>query len=223
MLRIFWSVLFAVGCSTSVLGQTPDVGRVPRFEVFVGVSATGYNLDKSLNGIDSFPISPYFSNKAGGRGIQASTTRMINKYFGIKGDFSMYFLNEGGPGTFKTCQQGDCTTSAQPYSVNSRAFYFMGGPEVRGRNRTRLTPFAHSLFGVARSHSEFKTVGPGFSHFDQDTRLGFSTALGGGLDVRLTRRFSVRTTMDYMLTRLGESELGRIHNRVRIGFGIVFH
>ena len=223
MLRMFLVALFAVGCSTIVLGQTTDAGRVPKFEVFVGYSGNGYNHDKSLTGIDSFPISPYFSNEAGGTGFQTSTTRSISKYFGMKADFSMYFNKEGGPGTFKICQQDDCTTSTQPFTVNSRTVYFMAGPEIRVRNRTRLTPFAHALFGVAHSHSEFKTASPTFNHFDQHTRIGFSTALGGGLDIRVTRRISLRTTMDYMLPFLGESDLGAIHNRVRIGIGIVFH
>jgi opacity protein-like surface antigen len=99
----------------------------------------------------------------------------------------------------------------------------MVGPEMKARNHTRLTPFARGLFGVARSRSEFKVPGIGFS--DSDTRTGFATALGGGLDGRVSGRLSIRGMVDYTQTVLGNvdpNESDR-QNHFRVSLGILFH
>jgi outer membrane protein with beta-barrel domain len=213
-------------CASSALAQSTSSTPYPKFEIFGGYSANGYfKKDEEPGGITNFPLSKFFSDDAGGpKGFEASITRNFNKYLGIKGDFSMYF--DGGPGqvTVKICSQSSCTTSSQDFSVSKRAFYFMAGPEIKWRNKTRLTPFAHSLFGVARSTAEFSTAGGLLTHSDSDTRTGFAAAFGGGLDIRLSKRFSIRTTADYTAAFLGyndESSSSR-QNHLRFSVGIVF-
>jgi hypothetical protein len=80
------------------------------------------------------------------------------------------------------------------------------------------------LFGVARSAADFATAGPLLTHSDSDTRTGFAAAFGGGLDIRLSKRFSIRTMADYTAAFLGyndESTSSR-QNHVRLTIGIVF-
>lgn len=214
-------------CACSSLAQSTGPDPYPKLEIFGGYSANGYfKKNEAPEGNSGFPLSKFFSDDAGGpKGFEASITRNFNKYLGIKGDFSMYFDN-GGPGqlTVKVCSESSCTTSLQDFNVKKRAFYFMGGPELKWRNKTRLTPFAHTLFGVARSTADFSTAGALITHNDSDTRTGFAAAFGGGLDIRLSKRFSIRTMADYTAAFLGyndESTSSR-QNHLRLSIGIVF-
>lgn len=213
-------------CACSSLAQSTSSVPYPKLEIFGGYSANGYfKSDEAPGGITNFPLSKFFSDDAGGpKGFEASITGNFNKYLGIKGDFSMYFDSGPGQVTVKVCSQGSCTTSSQDFEVKKRAFYFMAGPEIKWRNKTRLTPFAHALFGVARSTADFSTGGALLTHGDSDTRTGFAAAFGGGLDIRLSKRFSIRTMADYTAAFIGyndESSSSR-QNHLRLSIGIVF-
>lgn len=214
-------------CACSVLAQSTSPAPYPKLEIFGGYSANGYvKKDEEPEGNSGFPLSKFFSDDAGGpKGFEASITRNFNKYLGIKGDFSMYFDN-GGPGqvTLKICSESSCMTSQQDFRVSKRVFYLMAGPEIKWRNKTRVTPFAHALFGVTRSTADFSTTGALLTHSDSDTRTGFAAAFGGGLDIRLSKRFSIRTMADYTAAFIGyndESTSSR-QNHVRLSIGIVF-
>ena len=107
--------------------------------------------------------------------------------------------------------------------MDRRAFYFMAGPEIKARNSTRVTPFAHALFGVAHSTAEFSTASAIFTRMDSHTRTGFAYALGGGLDFRVSKRFSVRAMADYTQTFLGDADPNTSRqNHVRFSLGILF-
>jgi opacity protein-like surface antigen len=213
-------------CATSAIAQSTSSPPYPKLEIFGGYSANGYfKRDEETTASSNFPLSKFFSDDAGGpKGFEASITRNVNKYLGIKGDFSMYFDPGTGKVTVKLCSQSSCTTSSQDFSVSKRAFYLMAGPEIKWRNKTRVTPFAHGLFGAARSTARFSTTGALLTHTDSDTRTGFAAAFGGGLDIRLSKRFSIRATADYTAAFLGyndESTSSR-QNHVRVSVGIVF-
>jgi hypothetical protein len=103
----------------------------------------------------------------------------------------------------------------------------MAGPEIKGRNRTGFTPFARALFGGVASHASFSTSGPALTHSDSDTRTGFVIDFGGGLDVRINNRFSIRGTADYtgvFLKDLADSDSGSgsLQNHLRLSLGVVF-
>jgi hypothetical protein len=224
MRRPLFAVLFVVCCCPLTFAQSTDPGQYPKVEAFVGYSANGYFANPSSISAVNQSISSFFSDQAGGnKGFEASVSRNLNKYVGLKGDFSTYFnLSSGRGGTL--CLNSNCSTG-EDFNINSRAFYLMGGPEVKARNRTRLTPFAHSLFGLARSRSEFKTVNSSFNYADSHTRTGFAMALGGGFDIRTAGRFSIRSLIDYVPTILGDAdpqESGR-QKHVRLSLGILFH
>ena len=224
MRRPLFAVLFVVCCCLPTFAQTTDPGQYPKAEAFVGYSANGYFVNESSIAAVNQSISSFFSDRAGGnKGFETSVSRNLNKYVGLKGDFSTYFnLIRGRAGTL--CVNSDCSTG-EDFNIRSRAFYLMGGPEIKARNHTRLTPFAHSLFGLARSRSEFKTINSRFNYADSHTRTGFAMAFGGGLDIRTAGRFSIRSLIDFVPTFLGDAdpkESGR-QKHVRLSLGILFH
>jgi opacity protein-like surface antigen len=219
LLLMFGCALLAVAQSSS---GSSSADSYPKVEYFVGPSASGYFDEEKSLVINNQKFSPFFNDQAGGpSGFEAS----IIRYVGIKGDFSIYFNNRRiKNGTFTSCVGTVCTSSTQDYKVNSRAAYFMGGPEIKGRNHTRFTPYAHALFGLVNSRTEFSTSGT-FNLSDKASETGFTMAFGGGLDIRASKRISIRTMMDYNPTFLKGSEIDsrERQDHVRLSIGILFH
>jgi len=77
------------------------------------------------------------------------------------------------------------------------------GPRFSYRKSKRLVPFAHALLGVTREHEDSTILLPDFSLRVKNTDTGFAMALGGGLDVGLSRRVALRLfQVDYSLTHV---------------------
>jgi hypothetical protein len=79
---------------------------------------------------------------------------------------------------------------------HTRLFQFLFGPELKLRNHTWIAPFAHLLAGGAHSSADFRTVGPALNFSGTASQTGFALALGGGLDVRITKRIGFRLSAD---------------------------
>ena len=103
-------------------------------------------------------------------------------------------------------------------NLHGSMYTFLAGPKLSFRNATRLTPFTQVLVGAARSDSFVYLTGP---------QSAFAMTMGGGLDVRLSHRFSLRPLQaDYLLTRYREnvgSSPNRWQNNARLGVGAVVH
>jgi hypothetical protein len=218
-------IMFLIGHAPPAAAQTPNPDEYPRLEFFAGYAAAGYNPDTAPPIVNQ-RLSPFFSDQAGGpTGFETSVSKNFRRYVGLKGDFAAYFNDSHGRGTFTNCPVGQvCATGAQDFKINSRAFYFMAGPEFKWRNRTRVAPYLHALFGGVHSRSEFSTTGSIVTLRDNDAQSGFAMALGGGLDVRVTRRASIRTMVDYAPTWLkegGANERSK-QEHIRLSLGILF-
>ena len=158
-------------------------------------------------------------------GFEAAYVRNIRRYVGIKGDFSAAYRRDdfsapvlAGVGTSPGTIRGE----------NNRSLYnFLGGVQVKDNaTEARFKPFAHALAGVA--HSRFTTknitctgsacssvITSDFTFSD----TGFSTVLGGGLDIRISDRVDFRAIqVDYNPIRVNN----RWNNNVRFGIGFVF-
>jgi len=171
----------------------------------------------------------FFDRREGLHGVEASYTGYFGKYVGITGDFSFNrqkdtFAIIGGEG-----------------SIDTQIYNFLAGPEIKARNRSRIEPFAHALFGGA--HTRFK-VGSnvsfgGVSFNDSSTvnTTDFAMALGGGLDIRLGGITVRAIQVDYnpiylrdrsinVLTNAGAIEpfvlQGNRQDNVRFSVGVVF-
>ena len=138
---------------------------------------------------------------AGGNfhGWNASVTGNITKRFGIVADFSGHYGSE---------LDGSVVIQEDAYSI-------LFGPRFSFR-RKRLTPFAYAVFGATRFHESAIISGQKLS--DSDT--GFSSALGGGLDVKVNNRVAIRA---FQLDYFRPNFFGESHNRGRLAFGVVLH
>ena len=138
---------------------------------------------------------------AGGNfhGWNASLTGNVTKRLGIMADFSGQYGSE----------------LAGPILVNQNAHSFLIGPRFAFRGK-RLTPFVYAMIGATRFQESATISGQRLSHSD----TGFSSALGGGLDIKVNDHIAVRTfQIDYFRPNF----FGEAHNRGRLAFGVVIH
>jgi hypothetical protein len=103
--------------------------------------------------------------------------------------------------------KGDFSTHhRQEFSLQN----YLGGIQVKNNAKEggRIRPFAHALVGGVVASENFRALGG-----------AFSMALGGGVDVRVNKRVSVRVIqVDYN----PYISSGFYSNNVRVGAGIVF-
>lgn len=144
-------------------------------------------------------------------GFDTQVTGHINKYFGIKGDFSGHFGTQDLAPSI--CITGPCL------SLRSRTqlYNVLAGPELRAPNKSSVTPFAHALAGVAHLRSRL-TSSAGFPP-STGSSTNFALGLGGGLDVRINDHLDFRVIqVDYNPIFDDNSHV----NAVRVSVGLVF-
>jgi opacity protein-like surface antigen len=216
-------IVFATAFSTvSTLAQAPNGQNVAKFELYGGYLDAGeprYNIFQYGSGIQ---LQSDFGTH---HGLEASLIRNFNRYFGLKGDFSAHFHDEQVPVT-ATCPgtTPPCPSATQSGDQNAKLFNFLVGPEFKWRRFSRVTPFGHALFGLAHTTGTFSTSGPVVNLSRTTTETGFAMAFGGGLDVRILPRFSLRTSVDYNPKFVGRDEDGsstRLDD-LRFSAGVLF-
>ena len=212
----FLSAIVLMCSAASALAQGTD--DYPKVEVFAGYSALG---EANSRGISFGPTASITANYAAPRGFETSVIRNFSKHLGIKGDFSAHLYNESGRGPVTSCNP-TCTTVTQDNQFKTRLYNFLGGPEFKARNSTRFTPFAYALAGVAHTSATFTTPGPTLNLLLKKSDNSFAMALGGGFDIRATKRVSFRGTMDYNPVFVHDSTSGT-RDLVRISLGLLFH
>ena len=204
--------------AASALAQGTKTDDYPKLEVFAGYSALG---EASSRGIRFGPSASITGNYATKAGFEASVIRNFTRHFGLKGDFSAHINNESGRGPITACNP-TCVTVTQDNQLKTRVYDFLGGPEFKARNSTRFTPFAYALAGVARTTANFTTPGPILNLLLKKSDNSFAMALGGGFDIRATKRVSFRGSMDYNPVFVHDSTAGT-RDFVRISLGVLFH
>lgn len=181
---------FIACCAPLTRAQSDD----PKTEVFVGASVIAAQNALTNKDIISFDgITPaQFRALAGfelldedryvpAYGFEANVTRYFSKHVGISGEVSGYYSRGRNFRIADTLFKAD-------HSIH----YFLAGPQARFLNEHRASVFVHALGGAARtsvSYRETNTTSP-VTAKDSSTRLAF--ALGGGVDVRISKRISAR-------------------------------
>jgi outer membrane protein with beta-barrel domain len=131
-------------------------------------------------------------------GWNAQGTAYLNKPFGITAEVT---------GVYGSPTVGGVGTSLPTYT-------YMFGPTMRAP-LAKATPFVHALFGAAHM-SNTKGV---------YSSTGFALALGGGIDMNVSKSMALRVVqMDYLTTKLQDptgTGNGR-QNNFRLATGIVF-
>src|SRR5262245_8321240 len=240
-------------------------------EVFGGYSANAdYVQNRPAILVADEKVSPFFSHGSGPAGFEASVKREVRNGLGIKVDVSGY-SDTFPPGPAAYCQSASspaeiaCGTGLT-FQATGRAFYVTAGPEWKIRRGKRFAPFAQALAGIVYTRSTFMMSGSdvqytnpftggvlrftsgGFPpdrsiHYaDAHADAGLALAIGGGFDIRLSKRIGLRAAMDYdptFLVRpvfpdLTPDAQGRVAARaaanerqrqdhVRLSIGMVWH
>jgi opacity protein-like surface antigen len=198
------------------LAQNASKDEYPKVEVFAGFSALGEN-SRTINFGSGRRIGEGYATPTG---FEISVVRNWTRHIGLKGDFSAHFKNDNERGVLTNCSPA-CTTATQDFELKTRVYNFLAGPEFKARNSTRFTPFAHVLAGVAHTSANFTTLGPTFNLLLKRSDNGFAMGLGGGLDIRATKRVSLRGQIDYqpVFNHDGPGS----HDFVRLSLGVLFH
>jgi opacity protein-like surface antigen len=207
----------AMACCAGLSQAQDNRGPDSKIEVFGGYAANKFFYTES--GGDN-PVANAASLFDFGwdrhSGFETSIARNFNRYLGVKADFPLYSSHTQGN-----------TTLGMTFKVPEKAAYFMAGPELKMRNRSRWTPFVHALFGGVHSWANLIVALPDdpITTFRQShSRTGFGMAFGGGLDYRLTRRVSLRAMTDYSATFLGNPDIEESgkQNNTRFAMGLLF-
>ena len=176
----------------------------PKFEVFGGYSYASASKTLTLG-----------RSRPNLNGWNASVAGNFNRWIGIVGDFSGYY---GSPQVslpmITPCVTPPCLLPVDFINVglNTKEHTFLFGPQFTWR-RGRISPFAHTLFGVG--HASLKLDTP-FSLATSSN--AFAMALGGGVDFNLTHRLALRVQPDYLQTEF----FSNTQKNFRISTGLVF-
>jgi peptidoglycan-associated lipoprotein len=96
---------------------------------------------------------------------------------------------------------------------------YLFGPRYSKRVRNRLRPFAEILLGGAHASGALTPSPSGVT----SSANSFAMALGGGIDIPLTRRLDLRPLQtDYYLTRFPNG-VNDHQNNFRLGVGMIFY
>lgn len=139
----------------------------------------------------------HFALNGGGGGIVYN----FNRFWGIKGDLQGYGASTSTFTSVTVVNPLIGTTVVIPsVSASGNLFTYMGGPQLRLPTHT-IRPFAEFLFGGAHTnlYRNLHNV-VGLTH-TASSNNSFAMAIGGGIDIRLSKHLSFRPfQMDYLLT-----------------------
>jgi hypothetical protein len=216
--------------SILIIGPAAYAQSDRRAEIFIGYS----NL-QSEGVVDTDDPSEvfdddFFDRRLGLHGVNASVAGFFTSTFGIKGDFSFHR------------NQDDADIIGGRNEIENRVFYFMAGPTFKLRNVSKVEPFVHALAGGAHTWFGVDMIrsipgGSMRSSFDTSS-TDFAASVGGGLDIRVGERFSIRAIqVDYSPVFLRDRSVdvlggagaivpftleGQRQDNIRISAGIVF-
>jgi len=141
----------------------------------------GYSFESVNTGISSSDFTATttsLDNRFKLNGLNLSAADYFTKRLGVAADFSAHFNTRSD--TF------GATAGQSKFSL----YNITAGPQLRFPSRSRFTPFAHALAGIARRNLT-ETFTDGTTNFtDQNT--SFTMNLGGGVDYKLNDHFAWR-------------------------------
>ena len=194
--RLIILVVLLPVCAPLALAQNDD----RKVEVFVGFSAIGAqnaltNKDiktfdgltpaqfKALTGFDLLDNERYIP----GYGFEANVTRYFSKHVGLSADFSGYY------------RRANARVADTLFKADHSIYYALGGPKVKLFNEHRANVFFHALAGAAHTSVSYREATNASPVTANDSSTRFAFALGGGIDLRISKRISARVfQMDYI-------------------------
>ena len=216
--------------ATSALAQDD----YKKYEFFGGYSALF--IDNLAGDTSNAAINDVLGEKQTLRGFNLAAGINFHKYIGAKFDYSLHlredeFTRPAGSGTVDTTLQN-----------------FLGGVQIKNNSEDgpTLKPFGHALFGVAVQKVDVDSPQLpavfGISDFHTN-ETSFAMAFGGGLDIKLNKRFDLRVVqIDWNIINRGDQQTGIVlvptpnqivgspfviqgmrQDNLRLGIGIVIH
>lgn len=252
MKKIFLLSLFVLASAPVSLAQSPD--DYHKWDIYGGYSLGRFerNLDSAsftgLGGTQTFTnlcstatgdvIGPnaqrFFCDRRNFNGVEGAVTYNVSKYVGVKGDFTAHFKSQTYVDVFNP------PGVTQTLGNEERLYQALGGIQIKdNRTSKRFKPFAHALVGFARytnRQSQTLDLFPFANFVIEDRETSLAMKLGGGLDIRVSKRVDVRVIQfDYNPVFAGDrnprsisgpftvSFVGRTAQNFTIGAGIVIH
>lgn len=252
--------LLICACAAPAHAQPTD--DPPKFEVFLGYTTQRRDTERfgeltNFAGIPASQLAPSFNatpaeadagfsdafeSARWQKGFNASATYYVSRRFGLTADFAYARGDDtrsipNNPLFFEDTSRG-----------RRRSYSLLFGPQAKFR-RGRVEPFAHALFGATRlRNSVTLSIQGGGGEVStlrlRDEHTAFSAALGGGVDVGLTRHVALRAIqVEYLpvFTRDRDARLvaptaagadgnslglttfnGSRRDGLRVSFGIIF-
>lgn len=173
--------------------------EVPKAEVFAGYSFVRVNTGTVVN--------PFTTN--GGLG---SFQLNFGKHFGVVAEMGGY-------------HSGQVNIGSESQQLDQTQYTFLFGPRVSFNKSGQVTPFFHYLVGGIHNSRSFSVpndllppkyvVPPGVtvdagttSTRFRTTQTSFAMAIGGGIDIRLSRHLSFRPAqLDYLPSRFSPFDI----------------
>lgn len=187
-----WMLLGALAAALAVPALAQD--SAPKAEITGVYSYVRFN-----------PSLPAIQNRNfNGGGFDASF--FFRGAFGVKADL-MFYGSTNFTTTFPTVVTSQGTIPAGTYSANGTLKTYLFGPIIKARVK-HFEAFGQILFGVAHvdayaNLSKVIAATPGSTFHVQGNQNPFALAVGGGVDVPLSRAIAIRLAdVDYLLTRL---------------------
>ncbi len=188
----------AAGALTTLILVSSALAQAPRAEIFAGyslerIAPCGTTTTAQQGSSCGLELGELQTSTTNYNGWNASATGYVNRFFGVTADFSGHYGSTRG-------------------SLSTSRYSFLFGPTF-ALHTPRLTPFTHALFGeIKESSSDDKLL----------AYTKFAVAVGGGVDMSLSRRLAVRLgQFDYVWQRNPTNGLSGPHG-FRYSGGIVF-
>ncbi|HXG66607.1 MAG TPA: outer membrane beta-barrel protein [Blastocatellia bacterium] len=171
------------------------------FGMTVTAQAQEYHRFEIFGGYSYFNSDQFFERESlNTPGYVVSAAGNVTRHFGLVGEVSGHYGKVSFPGIGLDPEfDADVTT-------------FLFGPRVSAGKEEGINPFAHVLFGGARTKVE-----------NIDAETNFALAAGAGLDFVVSKLIAVRGQFDYLPIKNQVSPVGftndTSHNfRVSVGF-----
>jgi opacity protein-like surface antigen len=195
MRKLAISAILIAATASLLAAETP--ADFPKNEFFAGYSFNSAD-------INTLTVDPH---RTGQNGANLEYTRNLTKHLGLTGDASVHFHRESR------------STGGSSFSSKRDQYFFLAGLQFKTGNGKRVQPFAHALFGASLFRGFTSDLRPSSNVYTFDDATSFAMALGGGLDLRVSKKIDLRLIQaDYAPTFFGP---GR-QNNFRLSVGIVF-
>jgi hypothetical protein len=181
----------------------------PAVEVFGGFSYLRLDTAPASRLNTAFGLAPgTLSVKQNYPGWNGALQFNVTHWLGVEADASGHY--------------GTPVSASSSSGFPSASFHnFLFGPVVTFRHN-RARPFVHALFGFDHLSTN-ASAALGLAAISDDA---FAAAIGGGLDLRVSRRISLRVVQaDYLYTGHDTTPFGGVghQNNIRVSGGVVLN